>query len=169
MSEGWVGEWPRRDWELTCVSVKSPRNAASARKETDWRCVDDPLEHTAASGSRRQDESNYPHRNSVRYGSEWTRTITTGSINRAAYTGAGKRPYPQDTAAIGADEEMNPTITTGTASYMGVSGPEPSPQGLYRAAYMGAGKRRYPQDTAAQRGSMTTPGATAEEALKNRS
>ena len=32
---------------------------------------------------------------------------------------------------------------------MGVSGPEPSPQGLYRAAYMGAGKRPYPQDTAA--------------------
>ena len=44
---------------------------------------------------------------------------------------AGKRWYPQDTAVIGADEEMNPTITTGTLSYMGVSGPEPSPQDLY--------------------------------------
>ena len=73
-------------------------------------------------------------------------------LYRAAYTGAGKRPYPQDTVAIRADEEMNPTITTGTASYMEVSGPEPSPQGLYRAAYMGAAKRRYPQDTADQRG-----------------
>ena len=45
--------------------------------------------------------------------------------------GAGKRPYSQETAAIGADKEMNPTITTGTASYMGASGPEPSPQVLY--------------------------------------
>ena len=49
----------------------------------------------------------------------------------------------------GADDEMNPTIITGTASYMGVSGPEPSPQGLYRAAYRGAGKRPYPKDIAA--------------------
>ena len=52
---------------------------------------------------------------------------------------------------------------------MGVSGPEPSPQGLYIAAYMGAGKRRYPKDTADHRGEMTTTGATAKEALKNRS
>ena len=50
------------------------------------------------------------------------------------------------------DDEMNPTITTGTASYMGVSGPEPSPQALYITAYMGAGKRRYPKDTADHRG-----------------
>ena len=62
----------------------------------------------------------------------------------------GVSTNPQSTQRqAGADDKMNPTISTGTASYMGVRGPEPSPQGLYRAAYMGAGKRPYPKDTAA--------------------
>ena len=61
----------------------------------------------------------------------------------------GVSTNPQSTQRqAGADDKMNPTITTGTASNMGVSGPEPSPPGLYRAAYMEAGKRPYPQDTA---------------------
>ena len=64
---------------------KSPQNAPSAMKETDLRSVNEPPEHTAASGSRRQDESNYHHRNSVLYGSERTRTITTGSIQSSLY------------------------------------------------------------------------------------
>ena len=61
------------------------------------------------------------HRNIVLYGREQTKP--SPQAHCAAYMGAGKQWYPQDTAVIEGDEEMNPTITTGTTSYMGVSGP----------------------------------------------
>ena len=53
----------------------------------------------------------------------WEQTKPSPQAHSAAYMGEGKRWYPQDTAVIEGAEEMNPTITTGTSSYMGVSGP----------------------------------------------
>ena len=78
---------------------------------------------------------------------EMNPTTTTGSASDMG--GSGPEPSPQalykqpiwerdakqsprhNRPEVRDDDEMNPTITTGSASYMGVSGPEPSPQALY--------------------------------------
>ena len=60
---------------------------------------------TAAIGSRRRDESNYHPRNSVLYGNEWTRTITTGSIKSSLYRSRQATISPGHSGPEGIDDD----------------------------------------------------------------
>ena len=63
------------------------------------------LQDTAAIGSRRRDEANYHHRNSVLYGSEWTRTITTGSIQSSLHGTGQATVSPGHSGTEGIDDD----------------------------------------------------------------
>ena len=48
------------------------------------------------------------------------------------WTGGESTNLQSTQRQVGADDEMNPTITTGSESATGVSGPEPSLKALYK-------------------------------------
>ena len=147
VSNGRLGEGPWRDRELTYVSVKSPRKEG----EGPVVCRRTPRAHSG----KREKKTRW-----IQLSSQEQRPIWEWADQNHHHRVYTEQPIwervrdciPRIQRQVGADEEMNPTITTRIASYMGASGPEPSLRGLYRAAYMGAGKRRYPKDTADHRG-----------------